>query len=297
MDTNLSSRSTFVVSLRSRGLASVEYSSIFQFRQQFVNFFVTVVDTFNAAVNNFTCMSWNAWIALVICLIVAGRSTDLKESRLPQVGLFIPFFAFVVLPCLMMLGWVVWRRDCAVSVLGKVKVLSVSLLLQASSMIPPSDSSQALSSPNTSAAPSAATASKGAPTTTTTTSHQGPSPNPDASTAPASASGDTVRHAAGTHMRTWPAGSLAAAAQDHRNTILAVIEDLHAYLAHNRPYARHFFLPLNSSTAATRGDTLVGEAMCLHIQFYICIGTGGVCMVHTESGVYCVSGEGMALRW
>eukprot|EP00197_Chlamydomonas_leiostraca_P012330 CAMPEP_0202872454 /NCGR_PEP_ID=MMETSP1391-20130828/21250_1 /ASSEMBLY_ACC=CAM_ASM_000867 /TAXON_ID=1034604 /ORGANISM="Chlamydomonas leiostraca, Strain SAG 11-49" /LENGTH=174 /DNA_ID=CAMNT_0049553497 /DNA_START=61 /DNA_END=582 /DNA_ORIENTATION=+ len=136
-------RSTLVVSLRSRGLASLQYGKFFSFREHFVNLVLAVVDIFTSAINTFTCMSWNAWIALSICLIVAGNATQSDSVSLPDTALFLPFFAFVILPCLMMLGWAVLRRDRAVLAIGRVKVLVTSLLLQASSLVPASDSTNA----------------------------------------------------------------------------------------------------------------------------------------------------------
>lgn len=220
-------RTQLVVSLRSRGLLSIQRKLVFDLRYNIANFFSEVADVFLAAIYTFAFMSWSSWISLAITLIAAGKATQLEHDDLPLEGVFWPLFSYVILPVLMLLAWAFWRRERANTAMAHAKALLVSMLLQASSLVPP-----------------AAMVQKPAEATSSAT------PKPDAPSAAAQQAQpqDTKPTAAGaTNQPQLQLTAIAAAALELRISLLALLDDLHAYLAHNRPYARHFFAPYLSN--------------------------------------------------
>mmetsp|Transcript_28748 Transcript_28748/g.77462 ORF Transcript_28748/g.77462 Transcript_28748/m.77462 type:complete len:480 (-) Transcript_28748:291-1730(-) len=213
-------RSTIAVSLRSKGLSSFATSNWWtRLRGHLVGIALECSDILVSAILTWYNLSWTGWIALGITILATAINVHTKDN--PGVGsMFLPLFAFFVLPLVVMFYFTVTRRDAAQHALGRLKaqVVALSLQAQAVSLIVPPMGFQG-------AKPAAADA-------TAATTPEG---------SPRGLKGPDVDGIERTRLEA------AAAAEELRQHLSTMLDDLHRYLGHKRPYARHFYLPYHSS--------------------------------------------------
>lgn len=194
-------RSTIVVSLRSKGLASFNWHSFVDLRYQAATLATELFDLFVSALLTVTSLSWSSWISIAVMVIVAG--VDLAAGKYSEeaytsgsTDLFFPLFAFIVLPILILISLTYWRRDQAQSHLADAKAQMVALCVQ--------------------------------PSATATNAQQ------------------------------------KEAADEFRRDLFVLLDELHRYLQHRRPYARHFYVPYRPADSANPNDTLVSMRSHMH---------------------------------
>ncbi|KAF5837258.1 hypothetical protein DUNSADRAFT_4584 [Dunaliella salina] len=132
-------RSTIAVSLRSKGLSSFATSNWWtRLRGHLVGVALECSDIIVSAILTWYNLSWTGWIAVGITILAAAINLHTKNN--PGVGsMFLPLFAFYVLPLVVMFYLTVTRRDAAQHALGRLKaqVVALSLQAQAVSLIVP----------------------------------------------------------------------------------------------------------------------------------------------------------------
>ena len=73
-----------------------------------------------SAIITYFNLSWSGWISFLVTILATVIVLHTKDN--PGVGnLFLPFFAFFILPLVVMFYLTVTRRDAAQRALGKVK--------------------------------------------------------------------------------------------------------------------------------------------------------------------------------
>eukprot|EP00798_Chlamydomonas_sp_ICE-L_P020796 gene20796-27629_t len=206
--------SGFVVSLRSRGLASFSKSKFLDFRYHSLCFAHEILDVFMSLFLTWYTLSWSGWISFVILAIVVTRDMDFaagtvelssfnetvgnrtffytniqvqQSSAAASLALLLPLFTFVILPVLILLSITFKRRELASVQLGTVKAVAVSLCLSATAL-------------------------------------------KDYGSAGAGSGGEVLKKG-----------------------VYRLMDNLHKYLQHHRPYATHFYLPYLSDT--TKGSS------------------------------------------
>ncbi|GAX84418.1 hypothetical protein CEUSTIGMA_g11839.t1 [Chlamydomonas eustigma] len=203
---------SIVVSLRSKGLASLNRAQLLDFKHHIVSFSTEVLDVIVSFILTFFHLSWSSWLSLIETIIITGvvcsskldllslgtgtGGVSLNQQSIVQSGdtstaLFLPFIGVLYLPLLALLLMVFWRREDALQHLGNLKAYTVSLCLASQGLSPRGPDAQQYT--------------------------------------------DLVK-----------------------KMVIVLVDDLHRYLHHNRPYARHFFLPYWSAPNASEpeSDTL-----------------------------------------
>ena len=223
-------RDTVVVSLRSKGLASFNRATCLDVRYHLAGLAAACVDVIVAAMVTLSSLSWSAWLSIIIMVIVVAVDIS-AESDLGDPSIFLPFFAYIILPLLYLLWEALSRRDAALRATARLKALMSSLLLQAAALAVPLQQPQQ---------------QQQQPTDWSTAG------NPDAEANPQQANGCLRSSNGFLQPSLYTCGcsspATAAAAEELRVRLLVLLDCLYKYLAHKRPYAQHFYLPLRSES-------------------------------------------------
>jgi hypothetical protein len=210
-----------------------------------------LADVFKAALITFACLSWTAWISIGVSIIAVSTiiNIQIKDLSGADSSIVLPFFAVIILPLLGLVVVSYQRRNRAYEAIAQLKASLTALSLNCTFIAAITAAEVAAEGGDTSRqgnrqAGGAAVQGK----------HGGRGQQRQHASSPAVLVGVDL----GDDEGTTPQQYVASACGDLRQTIATLLDDLHRYLAHKRPYARHFFGPLRASER-TATDSLVSE--------------------------------------
>ncbi|MEW5312151.1 MAG: hypothetical protein WDW38_003799 [Sanguina aurantia] len=123
-------KANIVVSLRSKGLSSINKSSFTDINFQAICFATEALDIITSFIINYANLSWTGWISLAITIFaLAGLTRTAGESSISSLNLYFPLFATIILPLIGLVFFTFSRRHKAMLGIAQTKALVVGLCL------------------------------------------------------------------------------------------------------------------------------------------------------------------------
>ena len=105
----MAGKENIVVSHRARGICLFNAATFLDFKAHLVAIFLSILDLFIAALITVSLLSWNGYIGFIITLIVACAGGYEANTSTGLFDCFLFFFAYIVLPAILLLAYVLLR--------------------------------------------------------------------------------------------------------------------------------------------------------------------------------------------